>query len=369
MFIIERLNYNNKEVPSEYLGFIYLTFFLNNGKIYIGKTTKRVEQIYFGSGGKEFQKIKKEFGTKNMIRIVLKFCNTRKDLEAFETFYCKYYKSSYPEIGYNFFDGGLNDFSIKNPNKTKQFKDSQSKFMIENNPMKSNDSDKFKKSISKNTSGELNHFFGKKHTEETKKKLSLLFKGKKLDFDVWNKGKNLKNDPRFAETYEKMKTNNPAKKGDEHWTRRKMNENKKILLALDPAENFGWSVEGSCGTWNFKLKRDESFSYKLLRFEDKLAEIVKMKNINVVAFERPSGQNSAALMSHSKFIAVIEMFCTKNNIPYVGYSASEIKKHATGKGNSGKPLMIAAAKDKLGYEGNDDNEADALWIYDLFMNK
>ena len=49
----------------------------------------------------------------------------------------------------------------------------------------------------------------------------------------------------------------------------------------------------------------------------------------------------------------------------MAFSATEIKKHATGKGNASKPMMIEAARNKLGYTGADDNEADALWILDL----
>lgn len=138
------------------------------------------------------------------------------------------------------------------------------------------------------------------------------------------------------------------------------------ILALDPAEKFGWAVDRRIyGTWNFKLARDESFSYKLIRFESKLKEIVEAKNINCIVFERPSGCSSAALMSHAKFIGVIEVFCTKNNIPYKGYSASEIKKYATGRGNASKKDMIKQAIKTLGYRGKDDNEVDALWILEL----
>ena len=43
--------------------------------------------------------------------------------------------------------------------------------------------------------------------------------------------------------------------------------------------------------------------------------------------------------------------------------------YATGKGSAGKPAMIKAAKDKLGYPGNDDNEADALWMLELAQSE
>lgn len=39
-----------------------------------------------------------------------------------------------------------------------------------------------------------------------------------------------------------------------------------------------------------------------------------------------------------------------------------LKKFATGKGNANKSEMLAAAIRRLGYEGANDNEADALWL-------
>ena len=41
-----------------------------------------------------------------------------------------------------------------------------------------------------------------------------------------------------------------------------------------------------------------------------------------------------------------------------------MKRHATGKGNAGKPAMIGAALRRWGHVVKDDNEADALWIAD-----
>jgi Holliday junction resolvasome RuvABC endonuclease subunit len=48
-------------------------------------------------------------------------------------------------------------------------------------------------------------------------------------------------------------------------------------------------------------------------------------------------------------------------IPYQGVPVGSIKKHATGKGNASKEMMIAAAKAR-GFRPADDNEADALAI-------
>ncbi len=39
-----------------------------------------------------------------------------------------------------------------------------------------------------------------------------------------------------------------------------------------------------------------------------------------------------------------------------------LKKYATGKGNADKLAMVMAAYKRLGYDGSDHNEADALWL-------
>ncbi len=45
-----------------------------------------------------------------------------------------------------------------------------------------------------------------------------------------------------------------------------------------------------------------------------------------------------------------------------------LKMFATGKGNADKTQMVVAARDRLGYDGTDDNCADALWLRELGMH-
>jgi Holliday junction resolvasome RuvABC endonuclease subunit len=138
------------------------------------------------------------------------------------------------------------------------------------------------------------------------------------------------------------------------------------ILALDPATRFGWAISKNIyGVWNLKPQRDESSGMMLIRLRAKISEIHEKENIDVMVFERPGGRNFRAIANQSKLQGVIEEYCEINKIEYKGYSSSEIKKFATGKGNANKEMMIKAAHDKLGYMGNDDNEADALWILEL----
>jgi Holliday junction resolvasome RuvABC endonuclease subunit len=142
------------------------------------------------------------------------------------------------------------------------------------------------------------------------------------------------------------------------------------ILAIDQASKLGWALSTeSYGVWDLTTRKDESIGMKLLRFEVKLLEVIELAQINLIVYERVAGRFKSALIHAAKLVAIIESTCEKQGINYRAYSAKEIKQFATGKGNCGKPDMIKAAKEKLGYLGNDDNEADALWILMLAKNE
>lgn len=46
-------------------------------------------------------------------------------------------------------------------------------------------------------------------------------------------------------------------------------------------------------------------------------------------------------------------------------NASTLKTYATGKGNASKALVLVEAVKRLGFDGHDHNEADALWLADM----
>jgi Holliday junction resolvasome RuvABC endonuclease subunit len=138
------------------------------------------------------------------------------------------------------------------------------------------------------------------------------------------------------------------------------------ILALDPATHCGWAINRDLyGVWNLAAKRDESVGMRLIRLRSKLQEIIQCEHINLVVFERPGGMFKAAIIVQSEIQGQIKTVCEDWHIEYRAYSSTEIKKFATGKGNAGKPKMIESAKNFLGYPGDNDNEADALWILEL----
>ena len=103
---------------------------------------------------------------------------------------------------------------------------------------------------------------------------------------------------------------------------------------------------------------------RVVRFKSKVKELVGIEGITLIAYERPAGMHKASIMVASEMVGVLKDLCIEMNINLACYSAQQIKKFATGKGNAGKPEMIEAAK-KLGYSPVDDNEADAIHLYHL----
>lgn len=145
----------------------------------------------------------------------------------------------------------------------------------------------------------------------------------------------------------------------------KQKEMNRNLLALDVASKTGWATKTASGTWDLNPKKDESKGMALIRFKAKLTEIVKLEGVNIIVFERPAGMHVSSVISQSEKHGVLKLFCEENSIEYKAYSASEIKRFATGKGNAGKPAMIASCYHNYGIQPLDDNHADALHIYHL----
>ena len=142
------------------------------------------------------------------------------------------------------------------------------------------------------------------------------------------------------------------------------------ILALDPATKTGWAHScGSSGTFDLRVKKDESSGMRLIRLESKLNEIKKSVGVDMVVFEAQRGGlpgRLGALVVQSEIQGVLKRWCEVFEIEYRGYSPGEIKKHATGKGNSGKDKMREAAEARWpSRKFVDDNEVDACWLLDL----
>lgn len=138
------------------------------------------------------------------------------------------------------------------------------------------------------------------------------------------------------------------------------------ILALDPATLTGYASDIASGVQDCSTRPSESKGLRIIRFVKFLNEMIETINPEIVVYEKPGGRNYSALRVHSQLESQIIEICENNKIEYKGYSAGEIKKHATGKGNSKKDDMVKAAElNWTELKIIDDNHADALWLLDL----
>lgn len=144
-------------------------------------------------------------------------------------------------------------------------------------------------------------------------------------------------------------------------------------MAIDPATKCGIAAQKSGKPWVVELwdlsrKSNESDGLKWMRFRSRLKEFCFKMDIQVIGYEMPAGRHAGAVIHHAKLAGVIEEAAAEMNIECKAYPSNLIKQLATGKGNAGKPEVIKAAQLRLGYQGSDDNEADALWLLQLLKS-
>jgi group I intron endonuclease len=132
--------------------FLYKTTNLINNKIYIGvHATKHINDCYLGSG-KHLKNAIKKYGKENFKREILEFFNSYEDALLKEN-----------EIVNQDFINRIDTYNIVNGGGMP--------------PIKYGDKHHY---FNRRLFGENNHFFGKKHTEQTKLKMRKLKLGKKL---------------------------------------------------------------------------------------------------------------------------------------------------------------------------------------------
>ena len=171
--------------PKEYIGYIYLTTNLINGKVYVGQQTTNTKN-YYGSGNLIKLALSK-YGIHNFKKEILCYCSTVSDLNESERFYISKYNSTNKKIGYNIAIGGTDGTMLgrKHSELTKH-KISQShtgKILSDEHKKKLSESKKGKK-LPKRTDEFKQKLrlanLGKKHTKESKNKMSQSHKGKRL---------------------------------------------------------------------------------------------------------------------------------------------------------------------------------------------
>lgn len=173
------------------LFYIYKITNLINGKIYIGKTYSiRIRWSAHKSDARcytpttHLYRAMNKYGFKNFKIEELATFNTEKECLLAETAYIKKYHSNDRNIGYNLTEGGEGSSGYKHTEETKKLMGAIKKitFVGENNPFfgKTHTPETRKKmsvAASKRI-GNKNPFYGKKHSEKSKQLMSNNQKGK-----------------------------------------------------------------------------------------------------------------------------------------------------------------------------------------------
>ena len=148
-------------------------------------------------------------------------------------------------------------------------------------------------------------------------------------------------------------------------------------IGIDLGTSCGWALllpDGACvgsGTWDLKGHRHDSHGMRVVRLRRNVAELVNSQ-LSVahtvkplVAYEAVEQRHKSADAAHlyGALRAGLQEVCAALGVELVGVPVSTVKRTATGKGNAGKPEMLAAAAAKWPTAAKrDDNEADALWV-------
>jgi Holliday junction resolvasome RuvABC endonuclease subunit len=144
------------------------------------------------------------------------------------------------------------------------------------------------------------------------------------------------------------------------------------ILALDIGNEFGYAIKQSAtidSGWDILSKKGSTdHGRKFYNFACWLNDVV---DVDVVYYEKVMRHVSVhSAHAYGGFLAILQVWAHKRNIPCIGVGVGVIKKSFTGKGNAKKQMMIAEAN-KRGFETGNDNEADAIALlhYALELDK
>lgn len=131
-----------------------------------------------------------------------------------------------------------------------------------------------------------------------------------------------------------------------------------IVVGLDPSLTAtGIATLAGVRTLRPKTKGTQ----RLIAIRDEITDICLAADL--VAIEGVSfGSHSSHAHEIGGLAWIIRVALTEAGIAWVDVPPACLKKYATGKGNAGKEEVLAAAIRRLGYDGHDNNQADALWL-------
>jgi len=145
-----------------------------------------------------------------------------------------------------------------------------------------------------------------------------------------------------------------------------------LALDLGLTAGFASRLDGlfDSGTVSLEVGRDESKGLRPMRLGNFLARVNALcrGGLDLVVFEQVHHRGGAATAVAERFVGKLLEFCALEGIDHKPVHTATLKKWATGKGNAGKPEMMAEARRRHPeVDLIDDNHADALLLLDYAL--
>jgi crossover junction endodeoxyribonuclease RuvC len=136
------------------------------------------------------------------------------------------------------------------------------------------------------------------------------------------------------------------------------------LLALDLSLSAtGWAARATPGGYGVLVPpagQDRGLP-RLAWLRDAVLELAG--GAEIVAIEGLAfGARGRAMLDLAGLGWVVRLALAEAGIRFADVPPAVLKKFATGHGNAPKPALLAAAIRRLGYEGHQADEVDALWL-------
>ena len=140
------------------------------------------------------------------------------------------------------------------------------------------------------------------------------------------------------------------------------------LLALDLSlTRTGWATHhsvlaGPHATGTITPPKGMGGVERLIWIRKSLTGLISLVELVVMEGYSYGVARGNALTQLGELGGVVRVLFHELGVPWVEVPPATLKKYATGKGNAGKAEVLVAAVRRLGYEGSDDNVADAMWL-------
>jgi len=150
----------------------------------------------------------------------------------------------------------------------------------------------------------------------------------------------------------------------------------KQILAIDPGQHYGWAYQDRFGvieSGHCKLKGKGILPDTIFELYNSLSELfIKYdfkKTLDLVVFEFSSFQRaSGAARCHGMFVTCLVLLSGGRCKEIKSVTPSELKKFACGTGNAPKSEMVCEAEGIVNRTVEDNNEADAICLLEMFKN-